>query len=109
MAATVESCNVTLQWTQPSEPADITTSVSCTPPSPGCAECKTSPCAITGLEPSTDYVFTVTLNSGQCRANMSTTTATPMGEIECVKCACLVSAYSVLVQGCVVCVRTYVY
>ena len=75
------SCDtVTLQWTQPSEPDDITTSVSCTPPSPGCAECTTSPCTITGLSPSTEYVFSVTLNSGGCRASMSTTIITK-GEI----------------------------
>ena len=68
------SCNtVTLQWNQPSEPNDITTSVSCTPHSPGCAGCTTSPCTITDLNPSTEYVFTVTLNSGGCRASTNTT------------------------------------
>ena len=81
--ATVESHDrVTLQWTQPSEPDDITTSVSCTPPSPGCTECTTSPCTVTGLNASIEYVFTVTLNSGGCRASMNTTTARTMGEIK---------------------------
>ena len=75
--ATVESCDtITQQWDQPSVPADITTSVSCTPPSPGCAECTTSPCTITRLTPSTEYEFTVTLKSGECRASMSTTVET---------------------------------
>ena len=82
MRTFAESCDsVTLQWTQPSVPNDITTSVSCTPPSPGCAECTTSPCTITGHNPSTEYEFTVTLNSGGCRASMSTTART-MGEIK---------------------------
>ena len=68
--AYVESCHtLTLQWDQPSEPNNITTSVSCTPPSPGCAECTTSPCNITGLNPSTEYEFTVTLRSGPCRVS----------------------------------------
>ena len=85
IVATVESCDtVTLQWDQPSEPADITALVRCTPPSPGCAECTTSPCTIIGLNASTEYVFTVTLNSGGCRAIMNTTTARTMGEIKCV-------------------------
>ena len=111
VVATVRSCDtITLQWTQPSKPNDIITSVSCTPPSPGCAECTTSPCTITGLNTSTEYEFTVTLNSGGCRASMNTATARTMGEIDYVKCAyaCLVSAFSVLVQGCVVCVYTYI-
>ena len=94
VTATVTSCGtVTLQWDPASQPSDIT----CTPPSPGCASCTTSPCTITGLNSSAEYEFTVTVNSGHCRANMNTTTARPMGEIDCVKCACLVSAYSVSV------------
>ena len=77
VVAKAESCDtVTLQWGQPSEPNDITTSVSCTPPSPGCTECTTSPCNITGLDPSTEYEFTVTLNSGGCRTSMNTTVET---------------------------------
>ena len=81
VVAKTESCGtVMLQWTQPDEPANITTSVSCTPPSPGCAECTTSPCNITGLNPSTEYEFTVTLSSGGCRASMNSTTARTMGE-----------------------------
>ena len=92
VVVTVRSCDiVTLQWTQPSEPNDITTSVSCTPPSPGCAECITSPCTITGLTPSSDYVFTVTLNSGGCRASTNSTTARTKGEIKCVVGICIVS------------------
>ena len=79
--AMLDLCDtLTLQWTQPDEPAGITTSVSCTPSSPGCAECITSPCNITGLNPSTEYEFTVTLNSGACRASMYTTTARTRGE-----------------------------
>ena len=85
----MESCDgITLQWTEPSEPDDITTSVSCTPPSSGCVKCTTSPCNITGLSPSTEYKFTVTLNSGGCRASMSTTTARTRGEIKCVYILC---------------------
>ena len=88
---TVQSCDtVTLQWTQPSVPNDITTSVSCTPPSPGCTACTTSPCTITGLNPNIEYVFTVTLDSGGCRASMNTTSARTMGEIQCVMGACMV-------------------
>ena len=84
VVATVESCDtVTLRWDQPSEPNDITTSVSCTPPSSGCAECTTSPCTITGLNPSTEYVFAVTLNSGRCGTNMSQTRVRTKGEIKC--------------------------
>ena len=90
----MESCDtVTLQWDQPSEPNHITTSVSCTPSSQGCAECTTSPCTITRLTPSTEYVFTVTLNSGGCRASMNTTTARTMGEIKCVMGAYMGSAW----------------
>ena len=92
VTATVELCNVTLQWDPPSELNEIT----CTPPSPGCDECTTSPCTITGLNPSTEYEFTVTLDSGGCRASMSTTTARTMGEINCVMGACIVSVCSVL-------------
>ena len=82
MSAAVESCDtVTLQWIQPSEPNDITTSVSCTPSSPGCAECTTSPCNISGLTPSTEYEFTVTLNSGLCGTNVGTTGTMTRGQI----------------------------
>ena len=80
----MKSCdNITLQWDQPSEPKNIT-SVSCTPPSPGCAGCTTSPCNITGLNPSTEYEFTVTLNSVGCRTSMNTTIVRTTGEIQCV-------------------------
>ena len=73
VVAKAESCNtVTLQWNQPRLPYDITTSVSCTPPSPGCAGCTTSPCTVTGLNPSAKYVFTVTLNSVMCGTSMNT-------------------------------------
>ena len=86
VVAKVETCDtVTLQWTQSSKPNDITTSVSCTPPSPGCAECTTSPCNITGLNPSNEYVFTVTLNSGKCGTSMKTTGIGTRGEIKSVK------------------------
>ena len=88
VAATAELCdNITLPWTQASYPKDITTLISCTPPSPGCAGCTTSPCTITGLSPSTEYEFTVTLNSLQCGASMNTTTARTMGESDCVTSA----------------------
>ena len=81
----MESCdNITLQWDQPRVPNHITTSVSCTPPSPGCAECTTSPCTISGLNASTKYMFTVTLNSGGCRASMSTSLVRTKGKIKCV-------------------------
>ena len=86
--AKAETCNaVTLQWDQPSEPNNITTSVSCTPPSSGCAECTTSPCYITGLNPSTEYEFTVTLkiDSVVCGTSMNTTGTRTRGEIKCVK------------------------
>ena len=83
VTATVESCDVTLQWDQPSEPADITTSVSCTPPSPGCAECENSPCTITGLSQNTEYNFTVTLDSSVCATSRSTMRALKIGEIPC--------------------------
>ena len=86
VTATVESSNVTLQWDPPNKLNEIT----CTPPSPGCAECTNSPCTITGLNPSTEYEFTVTLNSGQCRASMSTTTARTKGEIKGLIGACII-------------------
>ena len=86
VVAKVETCNtVTLQWDQPSEPDDITTSVSCTPHSPGCAECTTSPCTITGLNPSTEYEFTVTLDSVMCGTSMNTAGIGTRGKIKCVK------------------------
>ena len=84
VTATIGSCHdVTLQWTQLSEPNDLTASVSCTPPSPNCANCTTSPCNITGLTPNTEYNFTVTLNSRKCGTNSSTITGRTEGEIEC--------------------------
>ena len=88
VTATVGSCHdVTLQWTQPSEFNDITTSVNCTPPSPGCTACTTSPCNITGLNASTEYNFTVTLNNQKCGTNSSTFPGRTGGEIECGVCA----------------------
>ena len=42
----------------------------------------TSLCPITSLSPSTEYVFTLTLNSGQCRINMSKTMKMTWGKIE---------------------------
>ena len=91
VAATVSSCDtISLWWDQPSEPNDITTSVSCTPQLKSCAECTTSPCTITGLNLSTEYEFTVTLNSGTCGTNMSTTGVRTKGETsvrhECTCC-----------------------
>ena len=84
VVAEMVSCDtVVLVWTQPDEPEDITTSVSCTPPSPGCAECTTSPCNITGLNPSTEYIFTVTLSSSLCGTSMNKTEAFQIGEIQC--------------------------
>ena len=83
--AKVETCNnVTLQWDQPSGPNDIIISVNCTPPSPGCAECTTNPCTITGLNSSSEYDFTVTLNSTMCGTSMNTTRIGTRGEIKCV-------------------------
>ena len=84
VTATVELCNVTLQWDPPNKLNEIT----CTPPSPGCDECTASPCTITGLNPSTEYEFAVTVNSGGCRASMNSTTARTMGEIKFVMGAC---------------------
>ena len=63
------------------EPNNIPTSVSCEPPSLG-AECTTSLYTITSLSPSTEYVFTLTLNSGQCRINMSKTMKMTWGKIK---------------------------
>ena len=89
VVATVQSCDtVTLQWDQPSESNNTTTSVNCTPPSPGCVECTTSPCTITGLNASTGYVFTVTLNSGGCRASMNTALVRIKGKIQCMYSWC---------------------
>ena len=94
VVATVKSCDaVTLQWDQQSEPNDITTSVSCTPPSPGCAECTTSPCTITGLNTSIEYEFTVTLNSEGCEASTSTSTARTKGEIKSIIGAYMVGVW----------------
>ena len=90
VVATVESCNtVTLRWDQPSGTENITTSVSCTPPSPNCAECTTSPCNITGLNPSTEYEFTVTFNSSVCGTSSNKTEAFLIGEIPCAICCIL--------------------
>ena len=84
VTAAVGSCHdVTLRWTQPSEPNDITTSVNCTPPSSGCAACTSSPCNITDLTPNTDYNFTVTLNSQKCGTTSSAIAGKTEGEIEC--------------------------
>ena len=88
VVAKAKSCysnTVTLQLTQPSEPADIITSVNCTPPSPGCAECTTSPCTITGLNPNAEYEFTVTLNSVRCGIFSNAAGTRTRGEIMCVK------------------------
>ena len=99
VTAAVVSCHdVTLQWNQQGEPKDITTSVNCTPPSSGCAECTTSPCTITGLNASTEYNFTVTLNSGKCGTNSSTIARRTEGEIECGICAAITDT-------CISCVR----
>ena len=84
VVAEMVSCDtVGLVWTQPDEPNDIIPSVSCTPPSPGCAECTTSPCNITGLNPTTEYTFTVTLNSSVCGTSRNKTEAFQIGEIPC--------------------------
>ena len=86
VVAKTETCSaVTLQWNQPRVPDDIIISVNCTPPSPGCAECTTSPCNITGLNPSTKYEFTVSLNSTMCGTSMNTTRIGTRGEIKCVE------------------------
>ena len=86
VVAKAKSCGtVILKWTQPCKPNDITTSVSCTPSSQGCAGCTTSPCTITGLKPSTEYEFTVTLNSEMCGTSMNTTRIGTRGEIKCLK------------------------
>ena len=88
VTAAVGSCHdVTLKWDQLRGPNDITTLVSCTPPSSGCAECTTSPCNITGLNASTEYIFTVTLKSGKCGTNSGTIAGKTEGEIECGICA----------------------
>ena len=84
----VWSTRVTLQWDAPSEP-NITTSVSCTPPSPGCAACTTSPCNITGLTQDTEYTFTVTLSDGICNSSTYTTSSRTKGTFECGVVACV--------------------
>ena len=78
----VLSTRVTLQWDAPSEP-NIATSVSCTPHSPGCAECTTSPCTITSLTQDTEYNFTVTLSDGICKTSTNTTSSRTKGKFEC--------------------------
>ena len=87
----VLSNSVTLQWDAPSEP-NIATSVNCTPHSPGCAECTTSPCTIAGLTQDTEYNFTVTLSDGICNSSTYTTSSRTKGKFECGVGACVTRA-----------------